>query len=243
MTGGLTVYNSFEKLFMDPDFLTRLSSRRAGIDGEDECRRFAILAPLVKTEEGLSLLFEVRSSKLQHQPGEVCFPGGAIEADEGPLDAAIRETSEELLIERDQIEVIGPSDILVLPFNLILHPYIGRLRDYQGSFSRAEVADVFTVPLRWFFHHPPEVYDNLILNVPTDNFPYEKVGHRNGYAWQKGKNPILIYEYQDRVIWGMTARMTASLVKMMRALDPGRFEKMMWENETAVDAGADLGEV
>ena len=35
---------------------------------------FAVLVPLVKTEQGLCLLYEVRADGIR-QPHEVCFPG------------------------------------------------------------------------------------------------------------------------------------------------------------------------
>lgn len=41
---------------------------------------YAVLCPLVERPDGLHLLFEVRSAALHRQPGEVCFPGGRMEA-------------------------------------------------------------------------------------------------------------------------------------------------------------------
>ena len=55
----------------------------------------AVLLPLVRTEEGLCVLFEKRTGSISH-PGETCFPGGAVEAGESPREAVIRETAEEL---------------------------------------------------------------------------------------------------------------------------------------------------
>ena len=45
---------------------------------------YAVLCPLVERPDGLHLLFEVRSAALHRQPGEVCFPGGRMEAGETP---------------------------------------------------------------------------------------------------------------------------------------------------------------
>lgn len=46
----------------------------------------------------LHVLFEVRSSSRSSQPGEICFPGGAVSAGETKQEAVLRETEEELLV-------------------------------------------------------------------------------------------------------------------------------------------------
>ena len=46
----------------------------------DATGRYAALVPLVEGEEGPALLYEVRAGSLRRQPGEVCFPGGRVEA-------------------------------------------------------------------------------------------------------------------------------------------------------------------
>ena len=66
---------------------------------------YAVLCPLVERPDGLHLLFEVRSAALHRQPGEVCFPGGRMEAGETPEQCALRETEEELAIPRQEVEV------------------------------------------------------------------------------------------------------------------------------------------
>jgi 8-oxo-dGTP pyrophosphatase MutT (NUDIX family) len=44
--------------------------------------------------------------------------------DQNPLEAAIRETCEELGLENKDIEVICPLDIVVSPFNAIIYPLL-----------------------------------------------------------------------------------------------------------------------
>ncbi len=62
----------------------------------DATGKYAVLVPLVEGEEGPALLYEVRAGSLRRQPGEVCFPGGKMEAAEYPEECALRETWEEL---------------------------------------------------------------------------------------------------------------------------------------------------
>ena len=70
---------------------------------------YAVLIPFVTTEEGKALLLEVRS-QLVKQPGEICFPGGRVEAGETPAETAVRETCEELGLKPEDIEVISEPE-------------------------------------------------------------------------------------------------------------------------------------
>jgi len=67
---------------------------------------FAVLVPIIEIDGELNLIFEVRSNSIT-QPGEISFPGGRIEEGESPRKAAIRETSEELLLNKENIEIIS----------------------------------------------------------------------------------------------------------------------------------------
>ena len=71
-------------------------------------RKNAVLIPLVEKEGEWSILFEVRQTGIR-QGGEICFPGGRIEEHETVEEAAVRETSEELLISPEKIE--APASI------------------------------------------------------------------------------------------------------------------------------------
>ncbi len=113
------------------DFL----SRRPGMVGEGRFKKFAVLVPIVETRDGHSLIFEKRAGSLRRQPGEICFPGGKLEPGESPEMCAVRETTEELRVSEGQIGVLGPGDIFVSPFDLIIYPYIGKINDYRFTYN------------------------------------------------------------------------------------------------------------
>ena len=55
----------------------------------NKVHRFAVLVPLVERADGnVEILFETRAVDLDAQPGEICFPGGAMEEGETPLKTA-----------------------------------------------------------------------------------------------------------------------------------------------------------
>lgn len=190
-------------------------NRNPGIIEEGEFKKYAVLTPILKTDQGVSLLFEKRSNKLNHQPGEICFPGGKLELGESLQECAVRETMEELCINSEQIKILGPGDFLVSPFNLIIYPYIGILEDYRNTFSTDEVAEIITIPLKFFRDRQPEKYKNKLINMPTEGFPYEHIPGGENYPWANGTYDILFYHYNEYIIWGMTARIVHSVTKLI----------------------------
>lgn len=189
-------------------------NRTPKIIEREQTRHFSVLLPIIEEKGQLKVVFEVRSTALTHQPGEVCFPGGKVEGEESYEMTAVRETMEELLIADDQIEVIAPLDYLEMNDGLTIHVYLGALKDYRGTYSKDEVDHIFTVPLSWFFENEPEKYVATVYTVPGEDFPYDLVPGGRDYQWRKGKYPVYFYRYGEEVIWGMTAKILYAFVKL-----------------------------
>ena len=178
-------------------------------------RTYAVLCPFVEREDGVHLLFEVRSATVR-QAGEVCFPGGRQEAGESLTECALRETEEELGIPAGEIALFGRSDFFCGQRGFLLQPVLG-LVSAEGfaamTPSPDEVADVFTVPVEFFKTTPPEVYTyELSPQVPED-FPYESVGISRNYPWARGRVDVPIWHWEGRVIWGLTARIVQDICR------------------------------
>ena len=92
-----------------------LRGRKPSLIDMGSYRRSAVVIPLIKTESGYEVLFEVRAIGLKHQPGEICFPGGGCNRDEAAEAAARREICEELLLSPEQIRLFRASVILPVP--------------------------------------------------------------------------------------------------------------------------------
>ncbi len=190
----------------------------------------SVLIPVLIRNGEYHVLYEVRSSKLGTQPGEICFPGGRIERGEDPEEAAVREAVEELCIEREQIEVIGALERVSGPGGTALHAYIGLLTGYNGSFSEDEVGQVFTLPLSWILDNDPEIYRIQLERRMPGNFPYDYVPGGRDYKWREQNSIIPFYSkavpvFWEKgsaaagfpVLWGATARVTWMFAKFMRA--------------------------
>jgi len=191
------------------------AKREPELIGERPFLQYAVLAPLVETPKGISLLFEKRTHKLNSQPGEICFPGGKLEPNESLQACAVRETTEELQIKTQQIEILGPGDIFISPFNFMIHAFIGIIRNYQNTFSTDEVGEIIKVPLNFFRDNQPVQYKSKLIFEPADDFPFERIPGGEKYPWRNGTYDILFYHYNDHVIWGMTALITRSVLKMI----------------------------
>lgn len=191
------------------------SGRKPGIIGEEAFRKYAVLVPVIEVSGVPHLLFEKRSGKLRRQPGEICFPGGKLELGESLRACAIRETMEELYVRRKQIQVLGPGDMYLSPFNLMVQPFIGTIKDYQDTFGTDEVEAIIKIPLEFFRTHPAKTFTSRLIQEPPEDFPYEWIPGGMEYPWVKGTHEISFYQYEDTTIWGMTAQMATSAVKLM----------------------------
>lgn len=180
-------------------------------------RHSAILIPLIERNDELHILYERRAFSLKTQPGEICFPGGALEDKEHPMEAAIRETCEELNIDESHIDIIGQVDSVLTSFDMIIHCYVGLIKtpfdDIQ--FSRDEVDQIFTVPIEYFIDHPPKTYVIKSKFEIEEDFPYENIPNGKGYNFKTMAYPVVFYDYEAFTIWGLTARMTESFVKLI----------------------------
>jgi 8-oxo-dGTP pyrophosphatase MutT (NUDIX family) len=177
-------------------------------------RGAAVLVPLVRGENGPALLMEVRSMNVW-QPGEICFPGGRIEENETEEGAAVRETSEELLIPREKIEVIAPMHTMTGPGGAKISSCLGILHDYEGTYSKQEVERVFCVPLSWFASHKPRISDaSMVVKTPED-FPYELLPGGENYPWHSIPRRFYFYETDGGVIWGITAQLLYHCLKVI----------------------------
>ena len=179
-------------------------------------RFFSVLMPFVEKDGELSLLFEVRAKTMESQPGEVCFPGGHIEKGEDPLACALRETEEETGIPISAIEVIGPADMICGYANYTLYSYAAvipweAVRDAKPA--PEEVDELFLMPVEEFRKVQKVEFIENIRSEIDPHFPYEKLGIPRDYAWRVGQWPIPIYDFGDRIIWGLTAQLVGKLLQ------------------------------
>lgn len=199
----------------------KLMNRTPGLMGVEE--HYALLVPLVEWAGELYLLFEVRAGSMRRQPGETCFPGGRVEAGEGATQCAFRETWEELGIPASAIRPIARLDDMYQQGGALMHPILAQVDAgavINMSANPDEVGETFLAPLRFFEETPPEVYTYPLRPEVGEDFPYDRIGFPEGYAWRSGHVEVPIWTYKGRAIWGLTGRVIMSLLRETAGNNP-----------------------
>lgn len=173
----------------------RWAERQAA--GVSRVRHAAVLVPvLVHEGRELELLFIVRPDDSSSHPGQVAFPGGvAEEGDDGPIATALRETEEELGIDRRRPEVVGMLPALPTHTGFIVRPIVGLIHgDVELTPSAREVAATFSVPL-----------SELLA-------PERRRTMRSRWGPGQPEFRLNFWPFAPTPIWGATGHMVADLM-------------------------------
>ncbi len=165
-------------------------------------RDAAVLAPLfVDTTGETSVLLTRRSGGLRNHRGEVSFPGGRIDPGESAIQAALRETHEEVNLHPSEVRVVGrlePLTTVVSSSKII--PFVGVVDDMAALMatlvpSPAEVDRIFSVTLRELTE--PDCFREEI------------------WTFADGTFPVWFFEVEDDTVWGATGRMLRRLLDLV----------------------------
>jgi 8-oxo-dGTP pyrophosphatase MutT (NUDIX family) len=163
-----------------------------------ESRRAAVLVPILIEGEDARVVYTVRKDDLADHAGQISFPGGSIEAQDGSLlDTALREAEEEIDLSPGLVEVVGElEEMYIPPSNFRVSPFVGLLPpEAEMILAPDEVEEIFTVSLATLT--APETFRKVVWR--RDGRDYEV--------------PVFAIEVPDpRNIWGATAAMTAALL-------------------------------
>jgi 8-oxo-dGTP pyrophosphatase MutT (NUDIX family) len=149
----------------------------------------AVLIPVFLKKQDYYILFTKRTEKVRDHKGQISFPGGAYEEQDGSLiTTALRECTEEVGLAADLVEVLGElDDMYTLGTNYVITPFIAIIPwPYQLKTDPTEVDRIIEVPVS-------ALLDKSCLSQGTDVLNDEPI---TTYS----------YRYQGEVIWGATAR-------------------------------------
>src|SRR5579875_3027961 len=164
-----------------------------GRPGPGALTKAAVLVGLIERSAGLSVLLTRRADTLRRHSGQVAFPGGRMEAGETPPRTALRESFEEVGLDRRFVRLIGLSDAYVTGTGFSITPVVGLIRPgFELTPFDAEVAEIFELPFAFLMD---EANHQLRSMVAADG------QERRFYAMEHG----------GRVVWGATAGMIRAL--------------------------------
>jgi peroxisomal coenzyme A diphosphatase NUDT7 len=202
-----------------------------GILRKKEYFNSAVLIPLVKYNDEYHFLFEKRGAKIR-QGSEICFPGGKYDpdSDKSFLDTAIRETIEEIGVKKEDINIIGKTDILVGNMGITVDPFLAEIRINNIDELKPdnnEVEKIFLIPVSYFYETSPEIYYLKIEVHPyytTENgekidlFPAKELDLPEKYLtpWAAGKHKVIAWRTKEGTIWGMTAALISEIISKIK---------------------------
>ncbi len=155
---------------------------------ESESRKLrpssVLLLLYVERDELFACLIK-RPFTMKHHAGQIALPGGRIDPGETAIETALRETSEEIGIKPEQIEILGSlTELEVGVSGYLIYPFVGWLTERPFfTINRDEVEKTIRFPLVHFRNRQEEV------ELET----------------RSGRMKVPCFRYENEIIWGATA--------------------------------------
>jgi len=159
-------------------------------------RHAAVLVPII-AHQPLTVLLTARTDHLPSHAGQIAFPGGKVEThDAGPLAAALRETREEIALDRAFIEPVGFLPPYRTGTGYIITPSVALVRPgFRLTPDPKEVAAIFEVPFAFLMNEANhQIHSRVFSGV-----------ERRFYAMP----------YGEHYIWGATAGIIRTLYRRL----------------------------
>lgn len=107
----------------DDAFLYNIRPRSEDVE---TTKKGAVLILLNDGTRGPEVLITLRSEGLRAHSGQPSFPGGALESDESAIDAALRESAEEVGLLRESVDILAElPQLFIPPSNFHVTPILG----------------------------------------------------------------------------------------------------------------------
>ncbi len=160
----------------------------------------AVMMLFYPKNEKTHLILIVRNAYNGVHSSQIAFPGGKYEeTDRDYQETALRETSEEIGVLPEKIEIIKHfTPMYIPPSNFLVHPYLGIAKEELSFYPDArEVASIIELPLSVFL-------DDEIMIETTLSTSYG--------------NDILVpaFYIQNHIVWGATAMILSELRDVLK---------------------------
>lgn len=158
----------------------------------------AVLVPVLRRPHGETVLFTVRHRMLKRHAGQISFPGGRTDPDDGdPVATALREAHEEIGLPPDAVRVLGVLECYVTRTGFCVTPVVGVI-DVPPRLVPAddEVEDMFEAPLGYVLDPGNVRRESLVAEGRPRQF--------------------YVIPFGEHLIWGATAGMLVHFADFVR---------------------------
>ncbi len=170
---------------------------RAAKSLRSSLRHAAVLLPILVGDAPEKFLLTKRSDKLRRQPGDIAFPGGAVEPDDPtPLHAALRESREEVGLLNEHVTVLGQMDERATVTGFRITPFVGAVDGPYPFRTNHEVDVLIEVPIE-------TLRDPDILEVENRRMP------------DGSMRDVYHYHFEGHDIWGITGQLIKDFLDLI----------------------------
>jgi 8-oxo-dGTP pyrophosphatase MutT (NUDIX family) len=176
---------------------TVLASRQRRVVPPGLLIRAAVLVPLVDRADPC-IVFAKRTDRVGHHKGQIAFPGGVVlPSDASLLDAALRESHEEVGLPASAVEPLGAlDDTETFATRFVITPWVGVIRQ----------------PVLW---QPDGEEIEKVIEVPMPALLAR--GSFRVEEWERDgvRRPVYFFDYEGETIWGATARILKQYLDLL----------------------------
>ena len=159
-------------------------------------KKSAVLFSFIQINDTLNTILTKRTNVGSKHRGEMSFPGGSFDSvlDQSLLDTALRETEEEIGVQRDKIEIIGCMDDLPTTTSFIITPFVGLIQNgVEMKKQDAEVEKIYEIPFDFFLDN--KNFTETYFSIGDRKFP--------------------VFRYPRYGVWGATAHLIVTFIEQI----------------------------
>lgn len=162
-------------------------------------RDAAVLVPVTDDGPDARVILTRRATAMRRHSGQVAFPGGSVDPEDGSEEiAAMREAEEEIGLDRRFVEPVGRLPIYMTTTGFRITPVLAVVKPgYALTPNPVEVDEVFETPL------------SFLMN-PANH-------RRESRVWEGVERHYYVMPYGEHHIWGVTAGIIRTMYERLYA--------------------------
>ena len=161
---------------------------------KNKAKPAAVLILLYPNNDKTYFYLTKRADTVKYHKGQISLPGGSKENNETLLDTALRETQEEIGIDKNEISILGKITPLFIPVTgFMITPFVSYIsKKPKTILDEIEVAELLSVNIRDLLNNDILIMDRDI-NGSSVSIPYFSLN--NHQVW--GATSMVLSELKD----------------------------------------------